>query len=161
MYVLKLEDQVQILQGLTLSETTDGGWTRTYRDPLTGEIWLLYHVHSETQGGGSPVLRKEPLPERLSDRLSMAFASGREDDIVGLAWDLSPEYESWPEVLEWLELKHGSLAKDAVASFIRSLSVLVAANRRPTLGKHYVEVIADYNHFLELAERARKLISAA
>jgi hypothetical protein len=160
-YVLKREDQEEILQRLTLTEVTDDGWTRKYRHPLTGEIWSLYYVYGELQGGGFPVLRKEPLPERLSDRLSTAFASGREDDVVGLAWDLSSEHEKWSEVLDWLEAKRGSLSTEAVASFIRCLSVLMPINRRPTLGKHYVEVVADHNHFLGLAERARRLIGVA
>jgi hypothetical protein len=34
-------------------------------------------------------------------------------------------------------------------------------NRRPTLGKEYNEVMADYDHFLKLAERARRLSDTA
>jgi hypothetical protein len=161
MYVLKREDQDAILQELTLIEITGEGWIRRHRHPLTGETWLLYYVRGEQQGGGFPVLREEALDEGLYDRLSMAFAGGREDDVAGLAWDLSSEYEKWPEVLYWLESNHGELPIDTVGLFICSLSVLTPMNRRPTLGKEYNEVMADYDHFLKLAERARRLSDTA
>ncbi len=161
MYILKHEEQEKILQKLSLIEVTEGGWTRRYRDPLTGETWTLYYVHSEMHGGGFPVLRKESLPESLLDRLSIAFASNREEDVVGLALDLSSEHERWPEVLDWLEKRRQNLSTEAVDLFVRCLTVMMPLNRRPVLGKPYEEVEADYSHFLRLAERAKGLVSGA
>ncbi len=33
-------------------------WEIEYKDPITGEKWLMDYPHSEQQGGGSPRLRK-------------------------------------------------------------------------------------------------------
>ena len=161
LYILDHEEQQKTLQKLSLIEATEGGWTRKYCDPLTGDIWVLYYVRSEMHGGGFPVLRKGSLPENLSDRLSMAFASNREEDVIGLAWDLSSEYERWPEVLDWLEENSESLSTKAVGLFIRCLTVMMPLNRCTTLNKPYEEVEADYTHFLRLAERAKRLVSGA
>jgi hypothetical protein len=33
-------------------------WESEYRDPVSGDLWLLDYPHSELQGGGEPRLPK-------------------------------------------------------------------------------------------------------
>ena len=33
-------------------------WSKRYRDPRTGEAWVMEFVHPEAHGGGVPILRR-------------------------------------------------------------------------------------------------------
>jgi hypothetical protein len=41
--------------------TADGGWSKLFRDPDSGEYWELTYPEGAQHGGGSPELRAMPF----------------------------------------------------------------------------------------------------
>jgi hypothetical protein len=160
MYILKPTDQEKLRQRLVLVETRDGGWTQIFRDLDTQTEWLLFRHHGELQGGGYPVMRELTTSETLADLLSKCLSSSDEDDVIGLAWELSTDYEKWSQVLDWLEVHATVLSKRAVRLFLNNLQVLHVMNRRSVIGKKPQEIEQDYQHFRHLAQRAGNIIQA-
>jgi len=161
MYILKEEDQENLLRRFVLTGTLEDGWTWVYRDPADNSKWILFHHHGERQGGGWPVLRTNPVPEQLADWMMQCFTSGNEDDIKGLAWELSNNFERWPKILDWLEANSAIYSKSQIELFVNNLEVLHVWNKRPIIGKYPQEIDEDYHFFLTLAQRAGKLIETA
>ncbi len=161
MYVLKETDQQNLLQQFVLTGTLDGAWTWVYRDPTDNAEWILFLHHSERQGGGRPVLRTNPVPEQLPIWMMLCFSSGNEDDIRGLAWELSNDFECWPKILDWLEADSAIYSKSQIGLFVKNFEVLNVWNRRPINGKSPQEIDEDYHFFLTLAQRAGKLTETA
>ena len=160
MYILKPTDQEKLRQHLILIEKLNGGWTQIFKDPDTNTKWLLFRHHSELQGGGYPVMREHPAPENLADWLSKCFSSNDEDDVTGLAWELSGDFEQWSQILDWLEANAAVVSKSHVRLFLNNLEVLHVMNRRPIVGKHSQEIEQDYQYFSTLAQRAGSIITA-
>jgi hypothetical protein len=73
MYIVKDDDQRLLLQKLVPTKLLDGGWTQVLSDPDTNSEWILFRHHSERQGGGQPVLRKNPVPEQLSEWMTLCL----------------------------------------------------------------------------------------
>ena len=161
MYNLKSVDQQKLLQHLVPTHTLDGGWTQIFTDPANDSEWILFRHHSERQGGGDPVLRKNPVPEKISDWMMLCFSSGNEDDVLGLAWELSERFEHWQIVLDWLEENSAAFSKSQIRLFLNNLEVLHVWNRRPIIGKSAQEIDEDYHSYLNLAQRAGRIINAA
>jgi hypothetical protein len=161
MYVLKPSEQEKLLQRLVLIENLEGGWGAVYNDPSTNTRWLLFPHHSEMQGGGLPILREDPPPSTLPDWLAVCFSSGNEDDIRGLGWELSRDFEEWPAILDWLEANSAMLSPDHVSLFVESLEILHPINRRSIVSKTITEVEEDYHFFEHLAQRAKCISKAA
>jgi len=160
MYILGKEKQQAVLKSLELISETEEGWTHQYRDTLSGQEWIFFHVHPEYHGGGIPVLRQDPPPAEINSWLELCFGTGSEDDVVGLGLELSNQHESWLLVIEWLESKYSRYSKESITSFIYQLGVRHPTNRRDPLGKSPDEVEEDYQHFVDLAERANCLVSS-
>ncbi len=160
MYILKQTDQEKLRQRLILIETLDGGWKQIFKDPNTHTKWLLFRHHGELQGGGYPVMREHPAPEHLSDWLLKGFSSNNEDDVIGLAWELSGDYEQWSQILDWLEASSAVLSRSQVTLFLNNLDILHVINRRSIIGKNSQEIEQDYRYFLNLAQRAGNIIKA-
>jgi hypothetical protein len=161
MYIVKDVDQRLLLQKLVPTKLLDGGWTQVFSDPDANSEWILFRHHSERQGGGQPVLRKNPVPEQLSEWMTLCLSSGNEDDILGLAWELSRDFEHWPDVLDWLEKNSATLSILHIRLFLNNLEILHVTNRRSIIGKNASEIEDDYSYFSNLARRAGKLIGAA
>jgi hypothetical protein len=160
MYILKQADQEKLRQNLIPVETRDGGWTQIFRDSNSNTEWLLFRHHGELQGGGYPVMREHPAPEHLNDWLLRCFSSNDEDDVIGLACELSGDYEKWSQILDRLELNASVLSKSQVRLFLNNLEVFNVMNRRSIVGKNAPEIEQDYQYFLNLAQRADNIINA-
>lgn len=160
MYILNPSEQEKRLQRLILIESLDCGWSAAYEEPSTRNRWLLFRHHGEMHGGGLPVLREDPPPSTLPDWLAACFATGNQDDIRGLGWELSRDFEQWPAVLDWLEDNSAKLQPSQVKLFIESLEILHPDNRRSIVGKTFAEVEADYHFFVDLAQRAIRILKA-
>ena len=160
MYILKHTEQKKLLEQLVLTDELDDGWTKKFIDPTTDTEWILYHYHNEMQGGGHKIMRENSVPEKLADWMNLCFSSGDEDDIIGLAWDLSIEHDRWPDILDWLETNSVDFSKPKVSLFLNNLEILHVVNRRPIVGKDAQTIEMDYLHFQQLAQRAENLMEA-
>ena len=161
MYILKEADQRKLFSQFIRTGTFEGGWTWLYTNPTDNSEWILFHHHSERQGGGWPVFRTNPVPEQLADWMTQCFSSGNEDDINGLAWELSNDFERWPKILDWLEATSAIYSKSQIGLFVKNLGVLHVWNQHPIVGKCPHEIDNNYNFFLTLAQRAEKLTETA
>jgi len=161
MYVVNAERQRELLRRLTEVSSDRSSWRRSYTDPTSGQQWILFYHRPEQHGGGRRVLRTDPPPPDLASWLRDCLLTGDSDDPIGVAWELSDEYERWPAILDWLEQNLGSISTGYLRTFLRHLTVLEGTNRRPILGKHFTEIDDDHAHFSALAHRANRLLGDA
>lgn len=159
MYVLNADRQHHVLRRLTPLDGAQENWHAVFTDPKSGQRWVRFFHHSEAHGGAWPVLRTDPPPTQLAAWLAVCFRSGDSEDVLGLAWELSRDYELWPQVLAWLEAERQTIDAEAIRLFIKHLEILPSLNRRPTLGKDLTAIDEDHRHFVELSARARNLIA--
>ena len=159
MYILNQQEREKLVRELVLLETLDGGWSRKYRNPETNENWLEFFI--SLGQGGITVLRNDPPPADISEWLEQSFSSNRQDDVIGLALELSEKYETWSEVIDYLEANKNRFSSEQINTFIERLTILHPINRRPTMNKHITEVERDYQFFCTLSERAKHLQNPA
>jgi len=155
MYILDSSKQAELISNLVLIETLDSGWSKRYQNPITGEKWLKFFVGAGH--GNFPILRNDPPPSDIAEWMEECFSSSDQDNVIGLALELSQKYETWGDVIGYLETNRGRFEAEKIARFIERLTVLSPINRRSTLNKHYTEIEKDAQYFRDLAERARRL----
>ena len=157
MYLIDRAAQEHRLAGLVPVESSTHTIGQHLRDPQTGQEWLLYHALGRQPESGPRVLREEHPDLPLTQRLSVCFASGSRDDLVGLAWELSEVPDTWPSMLEWLEERE-ALSVEQIALFLGNVTVMGAVNRRSVAGREVGEVLAEFRRYSGLAARARHLV---
>ncbi len=159
MYILNEEEQEALLRDMSLVDTSDEGWTKTYLHAETGDTWTLYYPYAAMHGGGPRYLRRGPIPDRMDEWVWACLISGQEDNVVGAATDLVSQPEKWDVVLDTLEAKQNNVTSDLIRLFIEKLGILNPINRYPVVGKRFEEVAADGAHFRALARRSAALIN--
>jgi hypothetical protein len=157
MYLIDRAAQERRLASLVLVESGAQAIGQNFRDPHTGQAWHLYHALGRNPESGPRVLREEHPDLRLDERLSICFASGSRDDLVGLAWDLSEAPDAWPAMGGWLEERE-AIPVEQMSLFLGNVSVVGAVNRRSAAGRQVGEVLAEFRRFAGLASRARQLV---
>jgi hypothetical protein len=157
MYLIDRAAQERRLASLVPVESSSQAIGQHLRDPQTGQEWLLYHALGRQPESGPRVLRELHPDLPLTQRLSVCFASGSRDDLVGLAWELSEMPDTWPSMLEWLEERE-VLSVEQIALFLGNVTVLGAVNRRSVAGQKVGEVLAEFRRYSGLAARARHLV---
>ena len=160
MYILGKDKQKIFIESLHLIVKSDEEWVRHYLDPKSGQEWITFKFQPEYHGGGITVLRKDPLPDDIKTWIKYCFESENKDDPNGLGMELSDQYELWPDVIGWLEDNWPNIPKGRIKNFIEHLGILLPRNRRNTIGIPPNEVESDYQHFVDLASRAKQLIEA-
>ena len=146
-----------------VGDSSKGGWEIYYRDPTTGEEWCDFYPSGNRWWEGPPCLMKLPKPS--NDMLiEIACSTEHAEEAAAASLMVAKNPEALDKLMERLE----EMGKDAdretherVGLIIRWASLEWRMNRRPAHGKSYTEVEADYKHFQQVAERARRLREAA
>jgi len=160
MYILGKDKQDIFIKSLQLISQSDGGWVRHYLDQKSGQEWITFQFHPESHGGGITVLRKDPPPDDLKTWIKYCFESENNDDPNGLGMEFSVRHELWPDVICWLEENCSNIPMNRIENFIKILGILLPRNRRNIIGIPHAEVEKDYQHYVNLASRAKQLIEA-
>ena len=160
-YILNQHEQQKLIDTLQLVGKLEGGWRLQYLDPSSQQNWVLFYPYSKHHGGGFPVLRTDPPPDSLNEWLSYCLVSDREDDVKGIALEFKDRYDLWSQLLDWIESNLSMIPPDNLRSFLSTLTILNSRNRKDILGKHYLEIQKDHDYFIQLSERAKRLIGSA
>lgn len=149
-----------MVESLQAVDASLDGWSTRFVDPETGETWTRVFLGAESQGGGFPILVREPAPT-AADLLSLAATSPEPSEIAASVWLLA-DSDSQGKYKEYLirvaETAAASGDRDRAALLVGWGLLLDESNLRPTLGKTPDDVTSDHQHFLEIATRARKLL---
>ena len=133
-------------------------WNKTYLDRETGIKWTLYYVDGSIQGGGCPILGRQPLPD-TNRLIELALSSDSEDEVFAACRTLTDneeiqKIEFRAELIDRLEKISDSHRQAKVVKLTNLNSPL---NRRDSLGKTIDQVNSDANHFSSIADRADNL----
>lgn len=103
MYVLDYHQQISLMQEMTQLRKNEDKWEVYYHHPTTNEMWKSYFPKANGVKRGPKILRTEPVPERLQDRLNPCLKSEDKDDAIGLGIELSVNPGRWEELLQIIE----------------------------------------------------------
>jgi hypothetical protein len=147
-------------------------WGTIYLCPKTNEKWQKINVETEYHGGGYPILFKLPDPRKL-DLINILINSDNIDEIAtSSALLVINEKELKDEFREELitELENRINQNDfnwnkfnsqKMKTIIYETQLFDKTNRKPILGKKNSEIEKDHKFYLNISERAKKIITTA
>ena len=148
----------QLRKRFTLIDKDHISWTETYIDNDTGNEWLYYRVDTCLQGGGYPILARQPLPD-TQQLIRLSLFSQNDDEVFATCRTLVDN-----EQTKKIDFRADLInALENIADSQRQKKVIAltgldnALNRRETLGKTFEQIIADAEYFKSIADRADKL----
>ena len=135
MYVLDYNRQLALIKEMTQLRKDSNDWVVYYHHPTTNEMWKSYFPKATRQQKGPKILRTEPVPEKLKDRLDECLKSKVEENAIGLGIELSVEPQKWEQIISLIEKEYKSYNRDQLNKFLKYLSV-----------ESYTELFDEINH---------------
>lgn len=124
MYVLDYHKQISLMQEMTQLRKDDEKWEVYYHHPSTNEMWKSYFPKANGVKRGPKILRTEPVPETLDERLDMCLTSSDEDDAVGLGIELSVKPSQWKSIVEIVSENYKEYDRTQLKLFFENLGLL-------------------------------------
>lgn len=123
MYVLDYNRQLSLIREMTQLRKDARNWVVYYHNPSTNEMWKSYFPKASAKHRGPKILRTEPVPEKLEERIDACLGSEVEENAIGLGIELSVEPEQWERIMAILEDQYRTYDRKQLKLFIQYLGV--------------------------------------
>jgi hypothetical protein len=148
----------QLRERFTLVDKDNTNWTATYIDNDTGDKWLYYRVDTYLQGGGYPILGRQPLPD-TKQLINLSLFSESDDEIFAACRTLVDQEEIKKidfraDLIYGLENINDKQRQEKV---IKLTGLDSALNRQEILGKTVAQIDFDAKYYKDIADRANKI----
>jgi len=123
-----------------------------YHHPSTNEMWKSCFPRATSENRGPKILRTEPVPEKIEDRLDECLINNVEENAIGLGIELSVNPEKWPDILSVIEEKYLSYNRKQLSLFLNYLSI-----ENPRTLFEQIEVNTDFSdkELRKMAQRSK------
>ncbi len=155
MYVLDYERQLSLIREMTLLRKDSENWVVYYHHPFTNEMWKSYFPRAKGEHRGPKILRTEPVPETLDDRLDMCLKSNSEENAIGLGIELSVEPPLWEQIISIVEERYRSYNRKQLRLFLKYLGVENPTEFFQEIGQTPEEHNLDEEQLKSLKKRTR------
>lgn len=158
-YLIADTEQIeQLIKRFKLVDKDDINWTATYFDNETNSKWFYYRVATDLQGGGYPILARQPLPD-TKELITLSLLSENDDEVFAACKTLVDNEEIKKidfrsDLINELENIGDRQRQETV---IKLTGLDNALNRREIVGKTYQQVEFDAKYFKGIADRATKV----
>lgn len=157
MYILDYERQLSMIREMTQLRKDSDEWVVYYHHPSTNEMWKSYFPKATDQHKGPKVLRTEPVPEKLEDRLDECLKSEVPENAEGLGIELSVAPQKWEEIITLLEENYRKYNRKQLTQFLASLGIEDYQNVFDELDYTLEQFNLTAEKLDELAWRSKKL----
>ncbi len=157
MYIVEQRQQIQLIKEMTQLRRDTENCEVYFHHTLNDQVWKSFFPRATKGELGPKLLRQDPLPDSLEDRIMMCLEEDVPENAIGLGIELSIDIEKWPHIMSVLEEKRRSLVASQIRLFIKHLQLNSYEEniRHLQIDKDKLEL--SEKDFKKLIWRARKL----
>ena len=123
MYILDYNQQLNLIREMTQLRKDAENWVVYYHHPSTNEMWKSFFPKATEKDRGPKILRTEPVPEKMEDRLDELLTSGIKENAIGLGIELSVNPNKWEQIISLIEERYRSYDRKLLALFLEHLGI--------------------------------------
>ena len=157
MYVLDRDQQVSLIGEMTQLRKDPQKWEVYYHHPSTNAMWKSYFPRATAEERGPKILRTEPVPEQLEERMDNCLIEEETQNAIGLGIELSTIPDQWPQVLAILEENYRRYHRSQVPVFLEHLGIEAYEPLFAQINYNLEASDLSKSDFHDLAYRSRKL----
>lgn len=155
MYVLDHNRQISLIREMTQLRKDSESWEVYYHQPSTNAMWKSYFPKANDEHRGPKILRTEPVPDRLEDRLDNCLKEPIPENAIGLAIELSARPQQWESIITVLDDNYRRYDRKQLSLFLKNLGVEDYKKTLDELNVSLQEVELTENNFKKLARRSK------
>lgn len=155
MYVLDYDRQLSLIREMTQLRKDSEKWIVYYHHPSTNEMWKSYFPRATEQKKGPKILRTEPVPGNLQERLFRCLTSDAHEDAIGLGIELSVEPQKWETIISTVEDNRREYDRKQLERFLKYLGVETPDDLFAEIGHSPSDYGLDKEDLSDLAWRSK------
>lgn len=157
MYVLDHKRQLSLIGEMTQLRRDSNTWEVYYHHPRTNVMWKSYFPRATENNRGPKILRMEPVPDELDERLENCLAEEEAENAIGLGIELSATPGIWVSVMDILEQRYRKYHRRQLPLFLKSLKIEDYESLFEEIGYTLSNSDATKDDFEKLVKRSKKL----
>ncbi len=123
MYIVDPAEQIQIMKEMNQLRRDMENYEVFFHHPFTNQTWKSFFPRASEGDLGRKLLRHDPLPERLSDLMSICLTEEVPQNAIGLGIELSVSVEKWLTIFDILEENYSKYHSGQIRLFLKYLKV--------------------------------------
>lgn len=157
MYIVEPNQQIELMKEMTQLRKDTENCVVYFHHTLNDQMWKSFFPRATKGELGPKLLRHDPLPESLEERLKICLDEEVPENAIGLALDLSTEMDQWPRILEILEQNRRALNAGQIRLFLDHLQINSYEQNIQHLQINKNELEISEKELKKLLWRSRKL----
>lgn len=155
MYILDYNQQLNLIREMTQLRKDAENWVVYYHHPSTNEMWKSFFPKATENDRGPKILRTEPVPEKLEDRLDAFLKGDNRENAIGLGIELSVNPNKWERIIELVEDRYRTYDRKQLSLFLDNLAVEKGEELLEEIGHDPSEYGLDTKKLKSLARRSK------
>ncbi|TYP92035.1 hypothetical protein LX73_2281 [Fodinibius salinus] len=159
MYIIDYDKQISLINEMKQLRKDDETCEVYYHHPYTNQMWKGFFPRSTEDELGPKLLRHEPPPTDMTERLQVCLGEAVPENAIGLGIEWSSKPELWPSIIEVLEKRYSNYNRKQLKLFLNNLQLDEAKDQLPE--KNDAEDHSDQQLFADqvgnLIWRSRKI----
>ncbi len=131
MYIIDHEKQIALINEMKQLRKDNQKCEVYYHHPYTNQMWKAFFPRAEEGELGPKLLRHEPVPTDVEERLDICLGEEVPANAIGLGIEWSVKPELWPEVMQALEKRYANYDRKQLKLFLDNLQLDEAKEELP------------------------------
>ncbi|MEX0661017.1 MAG: hypothetical protein WEA58_04975 [Balneolaceae bacterium] len=157
MYIVEPNQQIELMKEMTQLRRDTENCVVYFHHTMNDQMWKSFFPRATEDGLGPKLLRHDPLPESLEERIKICLDEEVRENAIGLGIDLSTEMDQWPRIIEILEQNRRALNARQIRLFLDHLQISSYEKNIQDLHINTDETGLNNKDFKKLLWRSRKL----
>lgn len=157
MYIVEPNQQIELMKEMTQLRRDTKSCEVYFHHTMNDQMWKSFFPRATEEGLGPKLLRHEPLPESLEERITICLEEEVPENAIGLGIELSTEMKKWYLIIDVLEQNRRTLNAGQIRLFLNHLKVSSYEENLRQLQINKEEIGLSDKDFKKLLWRSRKL----
>ncbi|PAU94384.1 hypothetical protein CK503_06170 [Aliifodinibius salipaludis] len=131
MYIIDHDKQVSLINEMKQLRKDSKKYEVYYHHPFTNQMWKSFFPLANEDELGPKLLRHEPVPTNINERLNICLGEDAPENAIGLGIEWSARPEIWPDVIQALENRYSHFDRHQLKLFLDNLHLDEAKEKMP------------------------------
>jgi hypothetical protein len=132
MYIIDHDKQVALINEMKQLRKDSKKYEVYYHHPYTNQMWKSFFPRANEKGLGPKLLRHEPVPSDINERLNICLGEDARENAIGLGIEWSAHPNIWPDIIQALENRYSHYNRKQLKLFLDNLHLDEAKEEMPT-----------------------------
>lgn len=157
MYIVEPNQQIELMKEMTQLRKDSEKYEVYFHHTMNDQIWKSFFPRATEEELGPKLLRHDPLPDSLEDRIRICLEEEVPENAIGLGIELSIEMDKWPLIFDVLEQNRRALDAGQIRLFLNHLRIGSYEENISQLQIKKEDMEISDKEFKKLLWRSRKL----